>query len=193
MCCFVCCSGLPVPYFLTRGSGLCGSVCVRAHSDESGIPLLILDAESHEQDSARGTSTGLQDSGSASYVSVCEREVSSLCPSGWAFYSDADASEGMQSCVWLSSATVTSWTSANTSCPSGGHLLTVTSSVATSGLLAFAATLISNSTSSFIGCSQSASATQRGSGWTWVDGTNASNLDCGTGIGCGLWTSTEPE
>ncbi len=28
-------------------------------------------------------------------------------------------------------------------------------------------------------------------GWSWVDGTNASNLNCGS-VGCGLWISIQP-
>ena len=38
------------------------------------------------------------------------------------------------------------------------------------------------------GCSQAPDSTAKGQNWTWVDGTPASNLNCGPGNnGCGLW------
>ncbi len=150
--------------------------------------------ENHQEDYARSQPIGLDDrSGTFTFIGMCETEVSPLCPSGWAFYSDADGSEGAQSCVWVSTATAETWTAASTSCPSGGHLLTVKSSVAAGGLLAFATSLVQDDTYLYIGCSQSSTAMQRGSEWTWVDGIKASNLACGDGTGCGLWASSEPE
>ncbi len=161
--------------------------CVRVCSDVGGV-------ENHQEDYALSTADGLRDtSGSNTYIGMCETEVSPLCPSGWAFYSDADGSEGAPSCVWLSTTAAATWTAASTSCPSGGHLLTVTSSVSSSGLLGLAISLVQGNTWLYIGCSQSSTATERGSGWTWVDGTDASNLACGDGVGCGLWASSEPE
>ena len=160
--------------------------CV-ACSDGDGI-------EDQAEDYGGSVPAGLNDlGGSSSYFGMCETEVSPLCPSGWAFYSDADGSEGTQSCVWVSTATAATWTAASTSCPSGGHLLTVTPSVAASGLLAFATSLVQGNAWLYIGCSQSSTATQIGAGWTWVDGTDASNLACGDGAGCGLWATIDPE
>jgi hypothetical protein len=124
---------------------------------------------------------------------MCETEVSPLCPGGWAFYSDADGSEGAQSCVWVSTAVADSWIAASTSCPSGGHLLTVKSSVPYSGLLPFAMSLVPEENFVYIGCSQSSAATQTGGDWIWVDGTDASNLACGDGAGCGIWNANEPK
>ncbi len=141
---------------------------------------------------ALSESTGLNDVSGYMHIGMCETEVSPLCPSGWAFYSDADGSEGAPSCVWVS-ATPASWIDASTSCPSGGHLLTVKSYVAAGGLLGFAMSLVPDLMYVHIGCSQSISATQSGSGWTWVDGTDASNLACGSRLGCGLWSTLEPE
>ncbi len=45
-------------------------------------------------------------------------------------------------------------------------------------------------------CSQSGGASQRADGWSWVDGTSAANLNCGSGAGgdgCGLWNTGEPK
>ena len=45
-------------------------------------------------------------------------------------------------------------------------------------------------------CSQSGGASQRAAGWSWVDGTSAANLNCGSGAGgdgCGLWNTGEPK
>ena len=85
--------------------------------------------------------------------SVCETEVSPLCPYGWAYYADADGSEGADSCVYISPSTVASWSAANSSCPGGSHLLTVQSASSTSGLLPFATSLYHGSGQRvYIGC-----------------------------------------
>ena len=84
---------------------------------------------------------------------VCETEVSPLCPYGWAYYADADGSEGTDSCLYISPSTVTSWSAANSSCPAGSHLLTVKSASSTSGLLPFATSLYHGSGEKvYIGC-----------------------------------------
>ena len=86
-------------------------------------------------------------------LTVCETEVSPLCPYGWAYYADADGSEGTDSCVYISPSTVTSWSAANSSCPAGSHLLTVKSAISTSGLLPFATSLYHGSGQRvYIGC-----------------------------------------
>ncbi len=152
---------------------------------------------------------------------ICETEVSPLCPYGWAYYADADGSEGTDSCVYISPSTVTSWSAANASCPSGSHLLTVKSASSTSGLLPFATSMYHGSGQRvYIGCrcvavqvighvisscrihvcvctcSQSGGASQRAAGWSWVDDTSAATLNCGSGSGgdgCGLWNTGEPK
>ena len=152
---------------------------------------------------------------------VCETEMSPLCPYGWAYYADADGSEGTDSCVYISPSTVTSWSAANSSCPDGSHLLTVKSASNTSGLLPFATSLyhgsgqyvyigcrcvdqllmscgimLKHSHGVLFPCSQSGGASQRATGWSWVDDTSAANLNCGSGTGgdgCGLWNGGEPK
>jgi hypothetical protein len=182
--------GLPQGAMCCQTSqGNCFALCACVICSDGGDNI-----EDHVENYARSRQGGLDDTGAAvTFVGMCETEVSPLCPSGWAFYSDADGSEGTQSCVWVSTATAATWTAASTSCPSGGHLLTVKSSVAAGGLLAFAVSLVQADTLVRIGCSQSSTATQRGSDWTWVDSTDASNLVCGDGTGCGLWAEFEPE
>jgi hypothetical protein len=84
---------------------------------------------------------------------ICETEVSPLCPYGWAYYADADASEGTDSCLYISPSAATSWSAANSSCPGGSHLLTVKSAVTTSGLLPFASSLFHGAgLKVYIGC-----------------------------------------
>jgi hypothetical protein len=84
---------------------------------------------------------------------VCETEVSPRCPYSWAYYADADGSEGTDSCVYISPSTVTSWGAANSSCPAGSHLLTVKSASSSSGLLPFATSLYHGSGQRvYIGC-----------------------------------------
>ena len=152
--------------------------------------------ELHRSDFARQSAGVLKDSptpNTLSIVSMCETEVSSQCPSGWAFYSDVNGSEGYDSCVLVSTSTAASWTAASNSCTSGSHLLTVKSPVATSGLLTFATSLVASSENLYVGCSQATGASERGTGWTWIDGTDATNLACANGLGCGIWASSEPK
>ena len=160
--------------------------------------LLCSDApssgEGHAEDYCGSSGARMNDQSATSTTSryICETEVSSKCPFGWAFYLD-DGSEGYDSCLQLSTYVVTTWAQAAAGCPSGSHLLTVKGASSTSGLLPFAASLF-NGGYFFIGCSQSASATSRGQGWSWVDSTDASNLNCGIGAnGCALWKSGEPK
>ena len=91
---------------------------------------------------------------------VCETEVSTRCPYGWAYYKD-DGSEGVDSCVWVSSTSAV-WSVANSSCPAGSHLLTVSGSQPASGLLAFSTSVWVPSSTNFthIGLVQSASSSQ---------------------------------
>lgn len=135
----------------------------------------------------------LSDAADANAMSVCETEVSSHCPSGWAFYSDVKGYEGVDSCVWVSSAAAASWKVASSSCPYESHLLTVKSPIGTAGLLAFATSLVPTSEALYIGCMQTESASQRGGDWKWIDSTDSSNLFCANELGCGLWAATEPK
>ena len=140
---------------------------------------------------------GINDSHDTDLSPVCEIEVSSQCPSGWVHYVD-DGSEGLNSCLYLSRHWATSWSEANTACSTlaaGAHLATVLGTGQTTKLMAFVASLAPG-VSVYMGCSQSPSATQRGAGWSWVDGTNAANLNCGSGNGgegCGVWNAGTSE
>lgn len=125
---------------------------------------------------------------------ICETEVSPSCPVGWAYYID-DGSEGHDSCLQVSVYTVSSWSQANSSCPTGSHLLTVesTGSELSSKLLRFASSLF-YAGPAYIGCYQLSTATTPGSNWNWIDTTSPSNINCGSGMnGCGLWGSGEPK
>lgn len=129
---------------------------------------------------------------SGAFKYVCERETDDLCPLGWAFYKDTGGYEGTDSCVYVGNSTISSWLTAVSSCPPGSHLLTVKHTSPNVGLWPFALSLHAD-VNKFIGCSQSSSATGRGSGWSWIDGTAATNLNCGSGAdGCNLWKSGEP-
>lgn len=130
----------------------------------------------------------------AAHNYICEMEVSSKCSLGWVYYQDVTGQEGGDSCLQISTYTVTSWALASTSCPSGSHLLTIAATVNTSALLAFSTSLYKYGIF-YIGCSQSSTATTRGSGWSWVDSTSSNNLNCNSngGVGCDLWGSLQPE
>jgi hypothetical protein len=150
--------------------------------------------EGHKEDYCSGNSNGINDQADTgnSFRFICETEVSSKCPYGWAYYADVDGSETTDSCLYVSMYKVSTWVQAVASCPSGSHLLTVRGT-STTGLLTFAGSLFPSDLF-YIGCSQSSTATTRQSGWSWVDGTPATNLNCGSGAdGCGVWLSSEPK
>ena len=140
-----------------------------------------------------GSPVGLNDFGVSATAAqvVCETEVApAVCPDGWAFYLDDDGSEGVDSCVKISDQTAPSWDLANASCPAGSHLLTVRGFSTSLGLLAFVSSLTNSSGAPvYVGCEQ---APGGGSGWRWLDDTDASNLNCGSD-GCGLWLSSYPQ
>ena len=121
---------------------------------------------------------------------LCETEVSDRCPHGWAFYADDGSEGGVDSCVQLSSYAVASWDDAEQSCPGGSHLLTVNSG--DGGVLLAFATSLYPTTPFFIGCSQAGEAPDALSGWSWVDITPSTNLNCGQN-GCGVWDAASPE
>lgn len=113
------------------------------------------------------------------------------CPTGWTLFAN-DGVEGHDSCIKLFT-TGLAYTAANTACGThGGHLITYMNT-GQGGLSATAAGLASGTFT--IGCSQTASATTRGTAWTWIDGTDAANINCGTGLGaqgCNLWGTGYP-
>ncbi len=120
---------------------------------------------------------------------------SSMCQPGWSRYVN-DGSELSDSCVQRSGTTFASWTAASVGCPAGSHMLTARfmSPASATGLAAFIQTRI---TSAYIriGASQSSTAVYRNRGWAWVDGTDASNLNCGApnAVSCGAWAGGQPE
>jgi hypothetical protein len=99
-----------------------------------------------------------------------------------------NGSEGQHSCLKLSSTTHNFAASRVDPCPVGSHLLTLKGSNPLSGLFAFANTLTVDEY--WLGAFQSYTATNRNRGWTWVDGTDAANLNCGEvdTLGCNLWS-----
>lgn len=116
-----------------------------------------------------------------------------VCPAGWSLYAD-DGSEGSDSCLTTSSSNPT-WPMASRACPSGSHLVTVRSftSGGSTGLLHFLSTeTIFNV---WMGMSQSLDSVVRNRGWSWVDGTDSVNLNCGAAndVGCGVWGRIEPK
>ena len=86
---------------------------------------------------------------------------------------------------------VTNWEEAKVSCTPGSHLITFNSRVleASSLLTAVLPYVASLSPRSlWVGCQQSPTALFPLRGWSWVDGSDASNLNCGNGVGaCGMW------
>lgn len=123
------------------------------------------------------------------YNYICEVEVSSYCLPGWAYYLD-DGSEGRSSCVQLSSYTVSSYDEAVDACPRNAHLLTVSSTLPHSPLLTFVGSLYVGGVA-YVGCVHDAQSADMNTGWSWVDETPSTALNCG-GTGCGLWSQSEP-
>ena len=134
----------------------------------------------------------------ATYRSTFDALSSPQCPDGsWSYYADDSGVEGRDSCYRIAASAPTSWQSAATSCPVGSHLLTITSSERRTGIFSAVLSHITalNLAGSSIGCNQSASATITWSGWSWVDGTPASQLNCNSTAapGCGLWSGGQPD
>lgn len=105
------------------------------------------------------------------------------CPSGWTLFTD-DGVEGHDSCIQVFNTTGLAYADANAVCASnGGHLLTFANPSQASGL-PVASIALSPSTTFRVSCSQSASASLVGAGWSWIDGTDGGNVNCG--VSCGL-------
>jgi hypothetical protein len=120
--------------------------------------------------------------------------VSSQCASGWTHVAD-DGIEGVDSCIKLFSPGF-NYTGAQAQCEaSGAHLLTLRGKSKSASLMTSARALAATG-SLIIGCYQLPSAVNKSTGWVWVDGTDASNLNCGTGgggEGCNLWNTNAPK
>ncbi len=122
--------------------------------------------------------------------------TSSLCPPGWMLYT-TDGSETSDSCLQFVSGLAT-WSEAVAACPTGSHMLTLRSSDKSSstGLHNFTVTnLHSTNSPAWLGMSQSSLASFRNRDWAWIDGTDASNLNCGTTneVNCGAWATSQPK
>lgn len=119
---------------------------------------------------------------------------SMICASGWTHYEDVDGTEGRDSCLRLTAVNYTYWVDASVNCPVGSHLLTVSSSSIAGGLPQLVFAIVSGA-ASWLGCSQSSSATWMNGGWSWVDGTPNGNLNCGApnAMYCGVWATAEPK
>lgn len=124
---------------------------------------------------------------------TCEREVSpALCPlPGWVHYKDYGGHEGSDSCLFTNNVTGTSWTTARSQCPPGSHLLTVKHTSESVGLFAFSRSLHATG-NKYLGCHQLSTASTPLVDWVWIDGTPATNLNCGS-QGCNLWQGGEPK
>ena len=106
-------------------------------------------------------------------------------------YVDADGREGTSSCLFQSSWVAADFATAEAACiVEGAHLATFASN--NTGLYAAAmSSWLKDAAGVFVGCKQSPSAKSQIAGWTWVDGTPATMLNCGRS-GCGLWMPGEP-
>lgn len=128
---------------------------------------------------------------------VCKMDIQ--CSRNWTRYVD-DGSEGHDSCLSLSGGSTSisasaSWTSAMAMIPHGSHALTI-SSRNFSGASALSSAIRTAVTASgyfgslaYAGCAQSTSSSGTNTGWYWIDGTPANNLNCG-GTGCGAWSNS---
>ena len=147
--------------------------------------------ETHAAQYCRVTGGALRDFNDVAAAYICEIDLT--CPSGWTLYTDS-GTEGRDSCLFVSGTAQSSWAAAATACPAKSHLLTIAGSSKTSGLAATAFAM-STTTNKWAGCSQSSTAASRGSGWSWMDGTPSTNLNCNSAgaAGCNLWTAGEPK
>ena len=135
-------------------------------------------------------------------LAVLATASGSLCPAGWTLYQDVNGAEGKDACLSPytnggASVGVT-WDTANSACAtmnptSPYHLLTFayTGAVNVSSgtdLLSVALRAVGSPTI-WVGAVHSASSGPT-SGWSWTDGTPATNLNCG--VGCDAWVPGAP-
>jgi hypothetical protein len=122
-----------------------------------------------------------------------------VCPAAGGYvvsvYTDTPGYEGGQSSCLLYDASVVSYATAKAACVAlGYHLLTTSATVkSTSALMNYAhATVVTNPASFWwMGAERTGSSALLG--WSWVDGTSASNLNCGA-VGCsGVWSTSNPD
>lgn len=144
-------------------------------------------------------------SGTVTYV--CEQDVQ--CARGWTRYVD-DGAEGHDSCLQFTQIdTIMSqaifWSAVVELNPPGSHAITIgASSMSPNSSMSVTLSQISSSAplSSFgppvqnygvvlvwAGIAQLAGDPGASTGWYWIDGTPAGNLNCGL-TGCGVWSTT---
>lgn len=149
--------------------------------------------EAHVEDYCRlklgnGVDDRDESDGVATVQLICEIDLT--CWNGWSYYTDTSGTEGRDSCYRGIAATPPTWTVAQSICPIRSHLLTSASTSESTGLIAHHLTSIYSW--HLVGCSQSPTATLKTTGWSWVDGTPSTNLNCGSS-GCGVWQNIEPK
>jgi hypothetical protein len=122
---------------------------------------------------------------------VCEYELT--CWNGWTQYTDGGV-EGSDSCFSVSASTAASWSAAASSCRPNSHLITSRSTSSSSGVLSSAKSSVSSlaGNNAYYGCSQASNATTVLSGWSWIDGTSSTNINCAV-AGCAIWATAQPE
>lgn len=125
---------------------------------------------------------------------LCRCYFGGQCPAGWTVYRD-NGVEGHDSCLMYNS-TVVPFATASAFCPSGSHLVTVKAANTSISLLYNSILLLSNfyvsSTKVWLGATQARLQPYKNYGWSWIDGTNATNLYNGVNnvTAYGLWTSS---
>ena len=117
-------------------------------------------------------------------------------------YADVSGVEGADSCLALYSRGQPGFDVASAACSSnftqGSHLLTTLQTRAAadgsdllSTALTVSQTVIPSCNAQIVIGARVPTASTTATTWTWVDGTNASNLDCGA-QGCNLWFPGNP-
>ena len=124
------------------------------------------------------------------------------CPVGWRLYVDTSGFEGRDVCLLLAP-TPMFWNDANTYCQNvapGGQLLTSAQQTAISvtgtDIMSIATSMLqphcaSGYTLAWIGGQTTVAGTSPVN-WYWVDGTPATNVNCGS-KGCNMWAWNQPE
>lgn len=143
---------------------------------------------------------------------LCERHVASQaagspraltstphCSDGWTLYEDLMGTEGSPSCIQYFPSGLP-WNAALTACSSlpnsiDPHLLTVAYSgkPTPTGLdLLSVCARLSGGAPAWLGAYHSWSLNNLGQGWSWIDGTSSTNLNCGNGRdACDDWSCSQ--